>query len=479
MIKQFARSRLAVRIFFITTLLITVTALTIHSLFSLFLPGFYYQYKEKQITESVQILVNKLDDTTFEHALQSIDTFALETGLQIALTDEQNQLIYVPNTMQYQSVGDGVQKFSISAQSFTATNDYLVVKYEFKPTNINTMIHLIVRSPLQPIDEASQAINNFLPYLLFIIVVVALIAALVLTRIIAKPLLRLNQASAQMAQLDFSADLPIEANDEIGDIARSLATLAHNLEQTMTQLQVANQKLQNDIEKERMLEQQRREFIATVSHELKTPLTAILGRLEGMIYNIGAFSDRDKYLQQTYDVAKQMEQLVYEIVSVSKLESEAFQPQQTDIYLSKVIHSCVAENSYLAHEKSQKIVLSIDEHIYCCSDEQLIRKVVINLLRNAIYYSPIEAEIYVTLHDEHLLIVNTGVCMTPEQITYVLQPFHRLEQSRNRQTGGSGLGLYIVTQIAKRCQLLFNIQSDCDKQSVQAEVIFPNVYKKM
>ena len=120
--------------------------------------------------------------------------------------------------------------------------------------------------------------------------------------------------------------------------------------------------------------------------------------------------------------------------------------------------------SYLAQEKSQQINLLIETELETASDIQLLRKAIINLIRNAIYYSPSQAEITVHVKQEgefiSLIIRNTGVTMTREQIKYVLQPFNRLEQSRNRQTGGSGLGLYIVSQIAKRCGYQFNLSSD-------------------
>lgn len=476
MIRQFVHSRLAIRIFVLTTLLITLTALTIHSLFNFFLPGFYLQYKEKQMASQMSFLLDGIENVPFEQAIRVIDNFSLETGMQLIVTDAQNQVIYVPNMLtQYQALSEFVPNLYLPQQILNSTNDHLVAKYDLRLSDLAVPLTVVVRVPLQPIDEASQAINNFLPYLLLIIVFVALVAALILTRMIAKPLWRLNAAASKMAGLDFSADLPIEANDEIGEIARNLAKLAHNLEQSMTELQTINRQLVNDIEKERLIEQQRREFIATVSHELKTPLTAILGRLEGMIYNIGAFSDRDKYLQQTYDVAKQMEQLVYEIVAVSKLESEAFKPKHETISVTKILQSCIAENLYLAQEKQQQVQIAIATDLVVASDEQLLRKAIINLLRNAIYYSPAQAEIKVSAEQQQsgvtIVIENFGVTMTPEQIVYVLQPFNRLEQSRNRQTGGSGLGLYIVKQIAKRCHYQFRLEGQ--SESIRATLEIP------
>lgn len=140
---------------------------------------------------------------------------------------------------------------------------------------------LSVYSPVQPIDEASQVILMFLPYMSIVILGIAMIGAAIYSKLLSKPLIHLNQVASKMAQLDFTLPSTIRSKDELGELSSNLNILAGNLQTSMSELKQANEKLRDDIQKEREQEQKRREFVATISHELKTPITAVSGQLEG------------------------------------------------------------------------------------------------------------------------------------------------------------------------------------------------------
>ncbi|MGL6248713.1 MAG: hypothetical protein ACRC3A_06425, partial [Culicoidibacterales bacterium] len=149
MIKQFVHSRLAIRIFLITTLLITLTTLTIHSLFNMFLPGFYYQYKEKQVTTQIAVILERVEGRSLEQAVNLIDAFAIETGIQMIVTDQSDKVVFVPNMLsQYQVGNEGLPQLYVTPKILTSTKDYLVAKNEFQPVNITESLNLIVRIPL-------------------------------------------------------------------------------------------------------------------------------------------------------------------------------------------------------------------------------------------------------------------------------------------------------------------------------------------
>ena len=107
---------------------------------------------------------------------------------------------------------------------------------------------------------------------------------------------KLGAASDKMANLDFSVRTDMKRIDEIGVLSRSLDTMAESLDQALSSLWEANAKLKDEMEQERELEQQRMEFFAAASHELKTPVTILKGQIEGMEQNVGVYKDRDKYL---------------------------------------------------------------------------------------------------------------------------------------------------------------------------------------
>ena len=112
--------------------------------------------------------------------------------------------------------------------------------------------------------------------------------------------------------------------DEIGVLANNLDTMAKRLNATLNELTIANKQLQKDIEQEKEREKVQTQFFRAVSHELKTPLTIIKGELEGMIYEVGEYKNKEKYLKHCLKVANDMESLIKEILSVAMIKEENF-----------------------------------------------------------------------------------------------------------------------------------------------------------
>ena len=133
---------------------------------------------------------------------------------------------------------------------------------------------------IQPIEEASEVINEFFFYLFLALIAVASILALIYSNMISKPLVTLTYVADKMAKMDFSVVCSTEREDEIGSLAHSLNMLSNNLHNALIDLQHKNKKLENDIERERQIETMRKEFTANVSHELKTPIGIIEGYAE-------------------------------------------------------------------------------------------------------------------------------------------------------------------------------------------------------
>ena len=187
------------------------------------------------------------------------------------------------------------------------------------------------------------------------VLLISMVGAFLYTDLITQPLLKINQVAKRMAKLDFSQRLENRSDDEIGELSQSLNELSQNLKQTMSELQQANAKLKDDIQREREQEAKRREWMATISHELKSPITAVMGQLEGMIHQIGVYKDRDKYLRRSYSIIKNMEQLVKEILEVSKLESDAFRPLKKTVSLSSMIKSVIKRLEFFQRGQTNPI----------------------------------------------------------------------------------------------------------------------------
>lgn len=177
-------------------------------------------------------------------------------------------------------------------------------------------------------------------------------------------------------------------HDEIGVLAHSLNEMAANLFSTLTQLKTANYSLKQDIDKERELDRQRMMFFSAVSHELKTPITALQGQLEGMLRNYGSYKDRDKYLGRSLDITKSMEHMIQEIVTISQIDTADFILSRREFDFAEQVREAVAQYIDLMEQKELDLDINIADRVIINADPKLTQKVLSNLLSNAVRYSP-------------------------------------------------------------------------------------------
>lgn len=319
-------------------------------------------------------------------------------------------------------------------------------------------------------SQVVQALHKALPALAIVILVISVVAAIFYAWYMTAPIKKISKISKQMANMDFSGLCPIGRTDEIGALSDSLNILSSNLSATLTELKDANQKLQADIDKERELELQRIKFFSAASHELKTPITIIKGQLQGMLYQVGRYIDRETYLAQSLEVINTLEKMVQELLTVSRLENPQYLCIKTHFDFTQFLYQRLAAFDDLFVQKELSLSIDLLPDVYVDGDSGLLQKVVDNLLTNAAAYSPPGNNVYVSLRytkeKAHLTIENTGVHIPENDLPKLFEPFYRVEQSRNRQTGGSGLGLYIVKTILNLHKAEINVQNTGDGVSI-------------
>lgn len=315
----------------------------------------------------------------------------------------------------------------------------------------NSPYTLFISRNTEKESQVIEALYKAFPSLALIIIVTSVLIAVFYAWYMTAPIKKLSKISKQMAALDFDGQCPVNRSDEIGILSCSLNELSGKLNTTLSDLQTANQKLQADIERERYLERQRAAFFAAASHELKTPITIVKGQLQGMLYQVGRYKDRETYLSQSLKVIDTLEKTVQEILTVSRIESPEYSCTKTRLNFTRLIHQRLSAVEDLLIQKELSVNINPSSELYVEGDVDLLQKVVDNLLGNAITYSPPGNTIHINLSNSdkktHLEIENTGVYIPEADIPKLFEPFYRVEQSRNRQTGGSGLGLSIVKTI--------------------------------
>ncbi|MDP7978750.1 sensor histidine kinase [Bacillus sp. WLY-B-L8] len=303
--------------------------------------------------------------------------------------------------------------------------------------------YIFALASLQPVDEAIQMIKDYYIYIVIFVLFLILLAAFYYSKQIAKPLLQINNTTQKMAKLDFSEAIPITSKDEIGDLSQNINMLSTTLHSHIN-------KLQEDIEKEKQLEHTRKEFIAGVSHELKTPLSIMKSCLS--ILKDGVASHKKEYYFNAMESeVNKMDLLIVDMLELAKLESGTYKMEMQSFHINEMIEYICEHLSFEIKNKQLNIQTSLSE-IEVLANPHRIEQVITNFITNAIRYTPENESIIISSEEEEstcvkICIENKGAHIPEEQLNKIWERFYRGDASRQRSTGGTGLGLAISKNI--------------------------------
>ena len=312
------------KIFITNTLLIGISFILLYTVIYVFMPKVYNTYKMNKIYANISELRTELSENEHIDLYEVLDDFSYNNNVSTLVLDENTEngmsnIVYSserqdskqinipsgnstqkPNDFKFEANRDklGKEKMNFNDQRAFGNADNIVNEVYIK--SLDKYCILRVHVYVKPIDEATTIVSLFFPFAILVSLVMALLISTYYSRVVSKPLIKINEAAKKMAKLDFDNYIEVDGQDEIAQLSTSLNYMSKNLKETLEELERVNLKLTEDIERERNIEKERREFIGVISHELKTPITVISGQLEGMIYGIGKYKDRDKYLKESY-----------------------------------------------------------------------------------------------------------------------------------------------------------------------------------
>ena len=310
----------------------------------------------------------------------------------------------------------------------------------------------LMSTPLASIRESVELANRFLAYVGIAALLVGSLFIYFATKKITSPILQLANLSEKMSNLDFDAKYTGQAEDEIGVLGNSMNRLSDTLKETIGQLRTANTELQQDIEEKIKVDEMRKDFIANVSHELKTPIALIQGYAEGLTEGMAEDPEsRDYYCEVFMDEANKMNKMVRQLLTLSALEAGNDAPVMDRFDLTDLIRGVINSVGILIQQKEADVHLEDCGPVYVCADEFKIEEVVTNYLNNALNHLAGEKKIVITVEDngeEALVTVfNTGNNIPEEDIPNLWTKFFKVDKSHTREYGGSGIGLSIVKAI--------------------------------
>ncbi len=248
---------------------------------------------------------------------------------------------------------------------------------------------------------------------------------------ITKPLSVLRDAAKSIAEGDFKRRVYIEADSELTELGETFNHMATSIEQ---------------------LEHMRSSFIANVSHDLRTPMTTIIGFVEGILDGTIPQEKHAWYLSVVLDESKRLSRIVTDLLDLSKLEQGSFSIEKRDFDVNELLRLSIIKFEKRITEKRIQLTVGFEsENLRVYADKDAVQRVVTNLFDNAIKFTPeggfIDIQTGVKENRAFVSIQNSGAGIEKKDLMHIFDRFYKSDKSRSQDKNGAGLGLYIVKSI--------------------------------
>ena len=485
MIKKFSHS-LRVKITLIILLLISILLLSIGILNNFGLTWYYQNEKVSEIHEAYLKLDNEVkklseDGQTVIGESEDSESVVNESVSNIILdySNKHNITIALVDSMTdkaiYSSQREGDMFLDRIQEGFIGNKNIKKKDILYKSDNYTIILHntpqnssfiegfgycsdnqtiVIMSTPVAGLKESVNISNKFLIYVAIIGFIITVIITFLITKMITSPILQLAEISNKMGKLDFTARYMGKRSDEIQTLGQNMNYMSDRLKKAISKLQEANEVLKEDIKRKEAIDEMRKDFIANVSHELKTPIALIQGYAEGL--NEGLCEDEESrkyYTEVIMDESEKMNKMVKQLLTLSSLESGNSILHKENFNMTSLIEGVLSSISILIGEKNVKVNFDTSRNIFLYADEFKIEEVVTNYISNAIHHVNDNGTIKIDVSEDesnvYFSVYNTGNQIPEKDLVNVWEKFFKVDKAHSRSYGGSGIGLSIVKAIVE------------------------------
>lgn len=445
----------------------------------------YYQYTK---SNQLKILYDNINDyynseTKIENFKDELDRISIKNNFDIIIKDKSDNAVYLSNKDFLSNIRVIIDFWGMNRQQeykILEETDKLEIR-NIKDTETSANYILLsgkldngygvyIRIPISSIQESVRISNRFLYLIAGIVIVVGGIAIIYISKTFSSPISELNSIAKKMANLDFSHKYIVtDDDDEINELGESINLMSDKLEKTINQLRNTNIELERDIEKKAKIDEMRKSFISDVSHELKTPIALIQGYSEGLLENVNTDPESRKfYAEVILDETNKMDKMVRQLIELTKLEYEKREFNNRNFNIVELEKEIVRTSQVMLEEKNAQVEFDTIDEISVFADDFYMSQIITNYLTNAIkHVKESYGEKYIKITNTivpekkkmRVTVFNTGDNIEKENLSRVWNRFFKADEARNREDGGSGIGLSIVRAIMNNYENDYGVEN--------------------
>lgn len=417
----------------------------------LFLNKYYRWEKKKDIKEVANKIAKSKTITRLKYV---INNAAYNKNICVEITDDKTTLY----SSKYISSGclTGDEQISYKTDFINSNNKattYEIINpnyknktliYALKLYNSNDNLYAFVNTSIDPIDSTAMILKNQLIYVSLLVLILSFVVAYFISKYISNPIVKINKAAKQLAKKEYNISFNAENNiAEINELATTLNYAKDELQKT---------------------DELRRDLMANVSHDLKTPLTMIRAYAE-MSRDLNGHNkqSRQKNMNVIIEEVDRLTILVNDILTLSKVQSNIKDLNYTEFDLTKLINNIIGRYDILKEKEDYKFIFKYKSPIIIKADKTKIEQVIYNLINNAINYTGNDKKVTIKIINNkdivRVEIIDTGKGIDDKDILYIWDKYYKSSKKHKRNLIGTGLGLSIVKHILELHNYNYGVNS--------------------